>query len=372
MPNIVHFHYNTSSNVNIGDEAHVLAIQDALQARRKDLVITNFPISFLCYYQIPTFVPGARRLPLFLHNIARILRGTSYRRLIKTINQSDMMVIGGGGVYMDHLLPFNTALLEKVKVPIVVWGVGYNHNFGEKAFDAHQLKSIICLGKLARLQSVRDAHTFDFLTGHNVQSTLIGDPAVFLQSANIPVAQKTKQRINIAINIAAHGWKLQSTYQTKLIDSYVYTMHQLQQTSPSVAFHYFVHHPGELDVIDELVAQGVVFESIINSDARQTKAMYGAMDLTISMMLHSTILAFGEGVPAVCVGYDNKNKSFMELTRQIDQYIPVQKLTPATLAKVVTKSITSRKTSAANIRKTLQRQRKAYDTFADRVAELID
>ncbi len=371
MSNIVHFHYNTSANVNIGDQAHVLAIQDALHERRDDLVITNFPISFLCYYQIPPFVSGARRLPLFLHNMARLLRGTSYRRLIKMINQSDMMIIGGGGVYMDHLLPFNTALLEKITVPIVVFGAGYNHNFGEKAFDARQLKSITCLGRLARLQSVRDAHTFGFLKSHDVETTLVGDPAVFLRSAAIPARKKTNKRISVAVNIASHGWKLQPKYQEILIESYAFMMRHLQQTLP-VDFYYFVHHPGELVVVDELIAKGIVFKSIINSDARHTKAMYQTMDLTVSMMLHSTILAFGEGVPAVCVGYDNKNESFMDLTGQSQRYIPVQDLTPAGLAMKVEEALRNRKTSAASLAKELLRQRKDYDAFADRVIDLLN
>jgi polysaccharide pyruvyl transferase WcaK-like protein len=371
MPKIIHFHYNTPENTNIGDEAHVLAIQDVLHQHIKNLEITNFPISFLCHYQIPPTIPGSHAMPVAIHNAARILRGMSYRSLIKTINEADMVVIGGGGVYMGHLLPFNENLLRRTNVPIVVFGAGYNHNFGEKEFNKQQLQSITTLGHLARLQSVRDKNTFNFLVAHDVESILVGDPAVFLEKSPQELKLGSRRGISIAINIAAHDWKMQAQYESTLLEAYAHMMLDLQKRH-DIQFYYFIHHPNESKVVDALTKKGIQFASVVNDDARTTKAAYSKMDLTVSMMLHSTILAFGEGVPAVCVGYDSKNKSFMDLTNQADRYIAVQDVSSEELTQRVETLVIDYKEAGDAIKIELAKQRSQYDMFAKRVAELLN
>jgi polysaccharide pyruvyl transferase WcaK-like protein len=59
------------------------------------------------------------------------------------------------------------------------------------------------------------------------------------------------------------------------------------------------------------------------------------MDITISMMLHSTILAFASGVPSISLGYDKKNKSFMQLTGQSNRYLDINKLSSKSLIKLI-------------------------------------
>jgi polysaccharide pyruvyl transferase WcaK-like protein len=53
------------------------------------------------------------------------------------------------------------------------------------------------------------------------------------------------------------------------------------------------------------------------------------------MMLHSTILAFGANVPAVCIGYDKKNLSFMQLTGQERRYIEANNISADKLIQLV-------------------------------------
>jgi polysaccharide pyruvyl transferase WcaK-like protein len=371
VPKIVHFHYNVAGNMNIGDEAHVLAIQETLKSQIPNLEIIDLPISFLCYYQIPQTVPSARRLPLFIHNMARVLRGTSYSELLSLVNGADMVLIGGGGIYMDHLLPYNTQLLKQVKVPIVIFGAGYNSNFGSDLFDEHQTNSIIQLGHQASLQSVRDANTLLFLNKHDVKATLVGDPAVFLKKASIDPIRKSKDVLNIAINIAAHGWKQQSMYQGAIIDAYVAMMNDLRRHH-KIAFHYFVHEPRELQLLDTFSQRGIEFESVINSDSRTTKAMYASMDLGILMMLHSTIFAFGEGVPIIGVGYDAKNGSFMELTAQTERFIPIQELNSQILTQKVEKLLSERTAAKTLLQKQLALHKTKYDAFTKEVIALLD
>lgn len=370
MPKIVHFHYNVAGNTNIGDEAHVLAIQDTLKERIPGLEIINLPISFLCYYQIPQVVPSAHRLPLFVHNMARVLRGMPYAELLDVVNSADMVVIGGGGVYMDHLLPYNTRLIEQIRPPIVIFGAGFNSNVGSNPFNARQVKSIVRLGEQARLQSVRDANTLDFLATHNVPAVLVGDPAAFLKKATIEPIRKSDDVLNVAINIAAHGWKEQSKYEPSIIDTYVTTMNDLRRHQ-KIAFHYFVHESRELRLLDIFAQKGIEFESVVNADSRTTKAMYASMDFGILMMLHATILAFGEGVPVIAVGYDSKNKSFMELTNQRERFVGVEALTSSELTQKAEMLLKNNSDARNLLAKELKAHQERYDVFAEKVASVL-
>ncbi len=368
MVKIAHFHYNSAGNVNIGDEAHVLAIQDTLRQEIADVEIINFPISFLCHYQIPPSIPMSHSLPLFAHNAARILRGMSHGNLLKETNAADLIVIGGGGVYMDHLLPFNIPLIRQITTPIVVFGAGYNRNFGSADFNNHQVKSIQELGDKARLQSVRDVNTQGFLREIGVNSELVGDPAMFLE----PALRTTepKEGLHIGINIASHGWKSQDKFETKLLETYATTIKDIEKRH-GAKIHYFVHHPNEHAVVEKLQEKGIDFASITDSDARTTKANYAAVDFTISMMLHSTILAFGEGKPSVCIGYDDKNKSFMDLTGQSERFIRVDEVTPSILTKKVDGLIAQLSEVTPAVQSKRHELKTVYDDFSRRVAKLV-
>ena len=369
MTKIVHFNYNSDKNVNIGDEAHVLAIQDSLRERFKDATIIDLPISFLCHYQLPPF-PFSQNLPLFVHNRARILRSMSYSRLLTKVNNADLVVIGGGGVYMDHLLPFNISLIKQIKTPIVIWGAGYNRNFGAGDFTQHQKESVKILGLQAKLQSVRDSNTKQFLETLDVHSELVGDPAMFLKKSPLSPSTHPNDTLHVAINVAAHGWKQQALFEPTLIESYVAAIERLQNHH-NATFSYFMHHPGEQRIVELLKDRGIVFKDVVNTNARETKAYYSKTHMTISMMLHSTILAFGEGVPSICIGYDDKNKEFMELTGQASRYISVKELDPEVLIKKAEEAIAALKDSTSKIKARYSELKSTHDTFSYKVPSLL-
>lgn len=366
MSKIIHFHYNVPGNTNIGDEAHVLAIQDSLRAQMPGVEIIDRPISFLCKYQLPSVVPGVRQLPLGVHNAARRLRGQSYEALLREINSADMVVIGGGGVYMDHLLPFNVPLINSMTVPIVIVGAGLNRNTGSVPFDAEQIDSIVALGTRAQLQSVRDNNTLEFLRQHGVQAEMTGDPAMFLKTGAV---KSLGSGLRIGLNIAAHGWKQQAKYESAIITAYG-DMAKTLAAEQGATFVYFVHHPGEVSVVEALRAQGVKFEKVVTGDARTVKAAYAGVDLSMSMMLHSTIFAFGEGVPVVGVGYDDKNKAFMELTGQTGRFLPVAEVNGQRLAGMVCDFIVSRGSAQVCLKEQYDKLERAYGVFIEKVSLL--
>ena len=411
MLKIIHFNYNIASNVNVGDEAHVLAIQDMLHARQPHVEFVNWPIGWLSQTQLPGKLAA---LPRWVQHASRVVKGNYVRRLLREINAADMVLIGGGGVYIHSLLPLHRGLIEGITAPIVLFGVGYNHNFGAPEFSPAALDGIIALGKKAKLQSVRDAETQHFLQALGVPSTLVADPAMFLEpqaatdSEPPPAAPfwrpAYRARVNrypvplevnvlqngaagggsatalpapkqgavaVGLNIAAHGWKQQQAHMEKIVQAYAEFARTLAASRP-VQFYYFVHHPGELAAVAALKARGVQLAAVVQGNARAMRAAYAGMDVVVSMMLHSAILAFGAGVPTVAVGYDTKNRSFMELTGQQGRYIDVQHVTAPQLVQAASAVLAHKKTTAAALASTKATLRTRSDAFTEQVVALLN
>ena len=213
-------------------------------------------------------------------------------------------------------------LIKQFKSPIVLFGVGYNQNLQSPDFTKRQNDSVRVLTDSASLITVRDSVTAEYLKSIGASSILMCDPAIFLSEIDSNMILKDNSRLKIGINLAQHGWDRQEQLTDKIVKIYANLIKKLSH--PNARFYYFMHEPNEERIIEMFKVRGVSFEGIVRTDdSHKLKATYGKVDLTISMMLHSTILAFGAGTPSISIGYDKKNASFMQLTRQDNRHISV-------------------------------------------------
>lgn len=372
MKKIIHFNHNDKNNLNIGDEAHVIAIQETLSdLYGKDLQVVEHSIQLLARQAVPSkpYFPKSKRYPSFVHNMYRALTGNSATKLLEECNNADLILIGGGGVYMSYLFPLNDKLIKRIKTPIVLFGVGYNHNLGAPEFSKRQMTSVQALSGKARLIAVRDRVTHDFLKTQGVSSSLMCDPAIFLSEGKSAIP-KHGSVINVGINMARHGWNNQKALQGRLLDSYAELILAIRKQQPANIY-YFVHHPNELKYVELLRNRGVIFDGVVNAGARETKAAYKRMDVTVSMMLHSTILAFGAGTPTLCVGYDKKNLAFMRLTGQEENYVSVNELSGERLVDIFNEIVDKREVKAQKLERTKSQLEKNYTRLANKVLGII-
>jgi polysaccharide pyruvyl transferase WcaK-like protein len=367
MIKIIHFNHDDKNNLNIGDQAHVVAIQEILTQLSSDKIeFIERSIQLLSRQAIPNkfYYPKSRRYPTFVQNIYRRLCGKSVGKLIKECNDADLVLIGGGGVYMGYLFPLYDKLIKRINTPIVVFGVGYNHNLGALEFNKRQLKSVVTLGRKVNLQSVRDQETYNFLKRSGINSILMCDPAIFLHDIDSGIIKKSDKSLKIGINMARHGWNNQKLLQDKIIQAYSEFIDNARKEH-SAQFYYFVHQPNELLYIELLKKRGIVFDGIVSTtDARELKGAYRNMDITVSMMLHSSILAFGANVPTICVGYDKKNLTFMKMTGQEKNYVSVNDVTGERLLKLFNQNLISLDRTVKELKERRATLEKRYIKFA--------
>ncbi len=371
---IVHFHHNDKNNLNIGDQAHVLAIQEALTPRSKRPVqFIEKSIQLLGRQVIPNkfYYPKSKYYPTVFHNVYRMLIGDGFYKVLQECNDADLVIIGGGGVYMGYLFPLNNSFIRKITTPISIVGVGYNHNLGSPDFSERQLESVRTISSQATLQSVRDSRTVDFLKEQGIEAELMCDPAIFLSERDTGLVTRREGTVNVGVNIARHGWNNQDKLKDALVDAYYEAIRRIG-SAQKARFYYMMHQPNERYYVDALRQRGVEFAGVINvSDARELKGAYANLDFTISMMLHSTILAFGAGVPSINVGYDDKNIAFMRMTGQAHRYVGVDALSSRKLNKIIDDTLARLPAEKKNLEKYKMEFSGRFDDYMQRTLALV-
>lgn len=276
-------HIHVSDTKNKGDVAIVLAVQELLKKYLNDPRITDIPVDYL-----KTGQP---------------------KKIIDKINSCDLVIIGGGGIFYRWFLPFKTSVINAIKKPIIIFGVGHINELGAPPLTKKQCLSVVKLVEKSSLCGVRDIYTRQWLKKLGVSPKkidLIGDPAIFLKekkSLNTP----TLSKINIGLNLNYSGWLGFGHYQNTIIDSYNRIIRFFEDQGGQIF--YLQHHPDERRIITALKSRTI---KVINKTPATQKYLYGRMDMIVGMMLHSAVMAFGAGTPAINLGYDLRNKSFAD------------------------------------------------------------
>lgn len=293
MPRVLHVHFKAKHNV--GDAAVVEAVRQlAGSALGRRVTWTSMLVSRL--------------------------REPASDRLLRFIDSHDLVIIGGGGFVSKHALPLNDELIAKIRAPIVLYGIGHNRHFGDPELGREQQASLALLARKATLVGVRDSATLRMLASLGAQPLLTGDPALFLCPRK-PWRVPPRLSPAIGINLACHGWGQQKALLDHVLALYADVLRRLAAShAPQVL--YMVHTDTEVPVALSLRRE---FPSlrICRYPAAKLLYVYGRLDLALSMMLHSSLLACAAGTPVVNVAYDEKNLAFMEDIGHTDRCFPV-------------------------------------------------
>ncbi len=265
-----------------------------------------------------------------------------FNELIDELNEkADMLLIGGGGFIMNRhednsLSGWQWSIknedIEKIKIPIIVYGIGYNKFcFDPRKFKNNTNDSLLLAEKKSSLFSVRNNGTKDELIKRGLDAEkiqVIPDSGMFITPLKKDANILNTNRMLVGINLVSD--RPQYTYPAEFEKNRKKFLNTLVDVCKYLITKYNaliinLDHIPELDkevnklfkqklgsdnykVLSEEVPE-IYPPSLINSHF--LAYFYQKMDLVLGMRGHSNIIAFGMKVPFISIGSHNKNRFFL-------------------------------------------------------------
>jgi len=243
-------------------------------------------------------------------------------RIVNQLNtESSCLMIAGSGLYTNYPMssgwyfPCKTELFSKIKVPIILVGLGCNNNIGNDMFEGKlkdQAKdSILKINKQSSWSSVRDLRTYKLLYNLGMRHhKLLLDPANFLK-----VNRQRKEK-KVAINLAQHSPALgrfdgDDKCRKKNIYYFSGVYHYLTQKGYKAIF--IAHDALEYSLIKDLKTLCPKLEYLNTDNIDTMLEEYSKCEFSIGMKMHSNIMSFASGTPFISVYYDIKSVEYAKL-----------------------------------------------------------
>lgn len=341
-------HLHVWDQKNKGDRAIVLAVQELLHSNFQKCKIIDFSVEVL-------------------------KSGSSAE--IKKINQADLVVIGGGGIFYSYFLPYDLSIIKAIKKPIIIFGAGYIKEIGAPDLSPEAVKSVTTLIKKSSAIGVRDFKTKEFLVKNGIGAAkvkVIGDPAALLSEEKPTLAtlkklslDKKDKKIKIGLNLNYSGWLGFGKWREDILQSYrdvaeYFIKDYGGAKGQGVEIYYLKHHPGESNIYPALKIKGL---RVVDLKPVEQKYVYGQLDLVIGMMLHSGVLAFGALTPEISVAYDLRNYSFADFIKCPELVVDLEKLKADELLKKTKKVFYKRKNYQRKFQKIKKEISKKQNSF---------
>uniref|UniRef100_UPI003BA98952 polysaccharide pyruvyl transferase family protein n=1 Tax=Stappia sp. TaxID=1870903 RepID=UPI003BA98952 len=276
--------------------------------------------------------------------------------LIDMINETcDLLMLGGGGMIFHRPedssrsgWQFNIALedLEKIKVPLAVYAIGYNpFHFDELKLLPQTMTHLAATQKKSAVFSVRNRGTWQALQNGGLAGEridVIPDPGMYVQPRRLTLPGADEADIRIGLNWAgdrphfrfSEPWR---ENRTALIDSLCEAFQLLARRHPRLRVYFIPHLENRIDsdVWEEFKAR--LGDMIINleddvariyppslSQACFLADAYRQMDVSIGMRGHANIIPFGMGTPVIGLGSHDKVGFFLSEVGLADHWLNTQ------------------------------------------------
>ena len=257
------------------------------------------------------------------------------RDMVQFINNSfDMLLVGGGGMVMagDGFKTasgwqFNISLedLLKIKVPVVVYSIGYNVFPGDKNLPPHAIAHLQATQRKASLFSVRNSGTAEKLEKLGLKRPeVVPDPALFMDAdTSLPLPGISKKDRFVCINWA--GDRVDSRWQGSdygtTISKFASALKDVEKLTPFKIL--FMNHVFSYDTHWNTILGTVFGRKWLSLEdmhpwlypeqpwaAPLFAGVYKRASASIGMRGHAAMIPFGQGCPTIAFGSHPKTSFF--------------------------------------------------------------
>jgi len=252
---------------------------------------------------------------------------------LEVVNNSKALILTGGPALQKNIYPGIYKLtpnLDKIKVPIISFGIGWKSESGNwKDISDYKLsnESLPLIEKLAESgyeSSVRDYHTMHVLENYGMDNVVMtGCPALYeLDSINKPVKTDTISSINFSLGV---GFMNSKNMERSVKDIITNLRDHYTNKRLSVKFHHsidkkFLNTPDASSKLYKnnvrfskwLESAGIDYEDISGS-AQNLIDSYVASDFHIGYRVHAHIFMSSISKPSILIAEDGRGKGLRAL-----------------------------------------------------------
>ncbi len=243
-------------------------------------------------------------------------------RIISKINNSDALVIGGGGLFLKDTnknnlsgwqWPCSIEQLKKIQVPIIMFAVGYNRFRNQEEFEPVFNKHINEFVNKAKFIGIRNTGSinklYEYLDTDECKAKLTFQPCMTTLISKIypNINNYNVKEDFIAINCAFDREEMRYSN-----DSILHSISKVvKKLSEITKIKYYVHMESDKKILSFFNDDNIEYETILLKNPMQIILEYSKPRLVIGMRGHAQLIPFGCKTPILSIISHDKMQWFL-------------------------------------------------------------
>ncbi|MDH3709149.1 MAG: polysaccharide pyruvyl transferase family protein [Cyclobacteriaceae bacterium] len=306
-------------------------------------------------------------------------------RLIREINSSPFLLVGGGGLLLPDSNPNSKSgwqwavsrqELDAIEVPIVVYGIGYNYFLGQEPQELF-VKSLIHIIKKSKFFSLRNHGSINAVkklipSGLHPKLRWQPCPTTLIRhwEPGLPNKPKTK---NIAINVAYDRyWRRFGKDMYTILDQLALALKAIAAKGYNI--YNVCHLKDDAKFEISLNKHKVPYQTVQLQFAlpRKVYEIYNQMDLVMGLRGHAQMIPFGVNCKIISLGSHHKVRYFLEDIQALDWFVDLREEPTNIKYRILDTFEKIYQEERSVNERLLAQQQKLMDITAQNAAEITD
>lgn len=253
--------------------------------------------------------------------------------VLEQINQCDYMVLGGGGLFLpdtnaNKVSGWQWAIskeqLEQIKVPVIIYSVGYNFFKGQKP-DELFCDSVIKLVEKASFVGLRNHGSVEAIkeiVPKELQDKIVYQPCTTTVIQKLYGFEKENNSRIVGLNMAFDREEQRyGKEKTEVLTKVARAVKQIENMGYEIR--YIAHCDTDLRFLPYLDKADVRYkvEYLVDSLPQKIIDCYKKVELMLGMRGHAQMIPFGVGCRVISLGTHDKLRWFLEDINADDWYV---------------------------------------------------
>lgn len=242
---------------------------------------------------------------------------------VNQYNKRDFVVIGGGGLFLKDSNPNNLSgwqwacpieKLQQIKVPIIMFAVGYNRFRGQDDFEPIFTEHINAFVEKAKFVGLRNHGSIEniksYLKSDGLKNKLVFQPCMTTLTSIIypSLCDYSKKEDFIAVNCAFDRQSLRKNDDGILKQ----IANVCSKLSKITKIKIYAHMDTDLNILPYLDECSIEYEIVLLQSVEQIILDYTRPKLVIGMRGHAQMIPFGCNTPILSIISHDKMQWFLD------------------------------------------------------------